>query len=309
MTAIVVDESTWEELLKRIREVVEVRLQNTLEETAKECEHGVAQKRNEFAFRSAGGRWGGEPRVLRDVYLEGFKELLEHVWKLYQELLFEAGLDLDQEIVSFISNDLQALCSTELARVSEKIPDWCAGGLEMNTQHWKDDTRKEYEHVLAQKMRDMDGALKTSSLRKRRQRETNPEIVTEHGDFISPNDISKVSYDRIRAFLVELNVCWRNTCPNAAGLLIRAITSNLVDAYFERLSRAIELNRLGLQERLQRMTDDVQERTVKEALTHLKGNAKILGDLAAHSNAVTLEMPDISNCQAQLKALIWKIFP
>ncbi len=125
-------------------------------------------------------------------------------------------------------------------------------------------------------------------------------------DFINLKEFSNIQDARIREFMEELNTCWKVEAPNACMLLIRALMNNALDYYYK---DAEKKTGDGLKGKLNFfIKNESLEKTVKEAMVHLLMNAKIFGDIAAHSKDTVITMPDVDHCRAALKIFLIKIF-
>ncbi len=132
-----------------------------------------------------------------------------------------------------------------------------------------------------------------------------PSVATSHKtQFISQSDIEDVQDKRLKAFLIELNKCYSNDCPNAAGGLVRAILSSLVDIYYLSKDRFDEVKNRDLGNKLGKLSNEDIDRNVKEAIKHLRANAKLLGDAVSHSLSALLQTSDVSHSQGPLKILL-----
>lgn len=134
----------------------------------------------------------------------------------------------------------------------------------------------------------------------RRPRQNTKSVSTV---FISEDDIKRVSNTRLKTFIAELNKCYID-CPNAAGGLIRAIISNLIDIYYISNRRFSEIKELDFGSKLGKFQNEPLDRNTRDAIKHLRANAKLLGDAALHSLSVQLQSSDIVHSQAPLKILI-----
>lgn len=125
-------------------------------------------------------------------------------------------------------------------------------------------------------------------------------------EFINLKEFSNIQDPRISEFLSELNACWKVEAPNACMLLIRALMNNSLDYYYKDTEKKIGD---GLKGKLNFfIKNESLEKTVKEAMVHLLMNAKIFGDIAAHSRDTLITMSDVDHCRAALKIFLTKIF-
>lgn len=127
----------------------------------------------------------------------------------------------------------------------------------------------------------------------------------ELDDFISKNEFETINNARIKEFIVELNLCWKVKAPNACILLLRALISNSLDYYYK--NKDNKPNE-GLKSKLNYfLKNESLEMTTREAMVNLLNNAKILGDIAAHSKNVLVSMSDVAHCRTSVKVLLLKI--
>ncbi len=296
--------------MEDIKSIVHLRIENFLAGVAKKTTKEIDRKRSEFAARGTHSS-GMAVNALKDVEVQGAKDVAEAMVLFYKESLFETGIRLERdEEVEFILRHLELVMNRMEAETQTRVEGWSKnlGG----ANPWAEHVRQEFREIRSQWKRTLEADLLSAKLRAKQDAKqaalAAEAVANPSGDLIDPKDIARVRSERIRELLIELNKNVREQCPHGAGALMRAVTANAIRQYFIEQGNASQLKK-SLPQLLEQFCSLPElPSTIKEAAVHLKANAKILGDLAMHSDDMILTMTDVINCGLTFKAVVqWTI--
>ncbi|MBI4430963.1 MAG: hypothetical protein HY587_04555 [Candidatus Omnitrophica bacterium] len=293
-------------MLDEIRNAIHLRLENLKEDITGRDQTKIQDKTNEFITR--GAIWGGSIGVYLEIEMAGVREMAEALLTFYQNELFDAGLGLASPgIVDLLERDLTTFLQEREAETLTHVEQWCKRmGFNTDTHTWVEKVRQKYENLKQRCLRTLHAETQTANLRLKKSAQEAVQAAERiiAIPFIAQEDIERTKSARVRKLLIELNANVKENCPNGAAALIRAVVVASVRWHFIHAGRKEELKR-NASDVIGQFAEQIEApSTVRDAARHLRTNAKILGDLALHSDDIDVTMSDISNCQASLKIVV-----
>ncbi len=149
----------------QVQRVVSLRMKNLQEKVLKRLESDLAEKWKEMAAKGL-TRIGGCIGVMKDIDVQGTRELAGGMVTFYREALKEAGMALNEDMTNVIVEDLGKLLDGLSERSASKIAAWCQQtGFEPTRPMWLTRLNEDYASIREQATTDLFADLATQNLK------------------------------------------------------------------------------------------------------------------------------------------------
>ncbi len=296
--------------MEEVKKVVDLRFQNLREDIESRVAETITRKKGEYGARGTSSS-GVAMKEYKDTDVAAARELAEAMLNQYQTVLFDFGYRIEgDEDVDFVLNEIKILLEEWKQKTLYGVEKSChgAGFKDQNlVSHLSGQVVEEVKAISERIQRSLRAEAATTSRQQKKEEQEaveTAERIALTPAFMDPLDIQRVRSERVRDLLKELNVNFKNNCPHAAAALIRAVAIVAIRQYFIEQGKKDELRKYAPDVLDQFSNLQELPSTVREAARHLKGNAKILADLALHSDEIVITIADVAHSQASLKAVV-----
>lgn len=165
-----------DERIGPVQRVVSLRMRNLQDQVVKRVEGELTQRWREMVMKGL-TRIGSCIGVLKDIEIQGTRELAGGMLTFYREALKEAGMTLTEDMTNVIVEDLRRLFDGLYERSASQITTWCQQtGFEQTRQTWLTRLTDDYASIEEQVKTELHADLATQKLKDAQQQADDEEL-------------------------------------------------------------------------------------------------------------------------------------